>query len=619
MIFFLPLFADLLQGQTGGAAPLSWRLRWIWNWPPWVTVLTLIATIAWVTILYFRETSTAGKPIRLLMSALRLTAFALTLLMLAQPAIEWFHLSQPRLVLLVDRSASMSTTDRYPGSNADVSRLAICQKTLTGGPQPPLAQWQSDYQVEVIAFDERIEPLVGSRISVLEQLQTLQTTDKKSAGGTRLGDAIDYVLRELPGKRPVAILVVTDGVVTQGQSLQQVAQRARLLRVPLYTVAVGSDRRRPDIALENLRVEEIVFPGDRLQVEATVRATGYEGKKVEVLLQETVADAPHSQILARTTLELPADKTTQTVRWTIGLTEPGQRTLELLIEPREEETDTDNNRVRQVIEVRDEKIRVLFVQSQPSYEYRALKSLLERDPAVELRVVLQEADADYSSVDHTALRAFPASEQALLSYDVLILGDVDPDLLPRSAWPLVERFVVEHGGGLVGIAGPRFMPQAYRGIRPLELLLPVQFDSFNSLHGPLSDPLGSQRDFTETFSISPTELGWKTPSLQLGDTRKESHRIWQALPPLSWMLRVENVKPGVQILAETQKMTNGQGKRLPVIMRHYVGAGEVLMHATDETWRWRWRTDDRYFAVTGGKWCDAWDADVSPLAGKESK
>jgi hypothetical protein len=28
----------------------------------------------------------------------------------------------------------------------------------------------------------------------------------------------------------------------------------------------------------------------------------------------------------------------------------------------------------------------------------------------------------------------------------------------------------------------------------------------------------------------------------------------------------------------------------------YVGAGKVLFHATDETWRWRWRTGDVFFA-----------------------
>ncbi len=593
MSFSLQLLPVLLFGQADAAALLDWRLRWNWNWPLWVTVLTIVAATLWVMAIYFRETSSAGKGMRTLLGMLRLTALGLVLLMFAQPVVEWFRLGRPRLVLLVDRSASMETIDRVPGKATDVTRLEACRELMVGGEQPLIAQWQADYELDVIAFDEQIERLVESETPLAEQLNMLVMKGENASGGTRLGDSVDYALRELPGKPPVAIVVLTDGIATRGQSLQQAAERARRLRVPLYTVAVGSDRRRTDIAVENLLVEEIVFPGDRLQVEATVRATGYEGQSVEVVLRDATARS-----LARTTLKLPPDDTPQSVRLTIRPDKPGPLALELVIKPLEEESNTDNNVARKVIEVRDKKIRVLLVQSEPSYEYRALKSLLERDPAVELNVVLQEADADYSSVDDTALRAFPVGEQELFSYDVLILGDVDLGLLPRSVWPLVERFVAEHGGGLVGIAGPRFMPLAFRGIRSLEVLLPMQLKLLNPLRFQMSR---AQIGGAETFAVFPTTLGWQTPSLQLGETQEQSRRIWRALPPVSWMLRLEDVKPGVQVLAEHPGLTNRQGQRLPVILRHYVGAGEVLFHATDETWRWRWRTDDRYFARYWGQ------------------
>jgi len=579
---------------TEAAGPHQWRLRWNWNWPLWFTALAIVAAGLWVMTIYFREASTAGRAMRTLLGLLRLTALALVLLMFAQPTVEWFRLGRPRLVLLVDRSASMGTLDCYPvstgGDSRFASRLETWQTLLTDDDQSLLEQWQSSYQLDVIAFDEQIDPLKESETSISEQLRAIQIADD-GASGTRLGDALDYALRELPGRPPVAIVVLTDGIATLGQSLQKAAERARQLRVPLYTVAVGSDRPRPDVGVENLLVEEIVFPGDRLQVEATLRATGYAGQPAEVVLR----DADSQEILAQTTLTLPtaADGTTKTVRLAIRPSQPGKLTLELAIEPRDDEANADNNVARQVIDVRDEKIQVLLLQAQPSYEFRALKSLLERDPAVELRVCLQEADADYSTVDDTALRSFPTSEKELFAYDVLLLGDADPALLPRSVWPLVERFVTMHGGGMVGIAGPQFMPLAYRGIRSLELLLPIKLESLN--------PLRSQLGGTETFAIYPTALGWRTPSLQLGETIAMSQEIWSALPPVMWMLRVDDIKPGGQVLAEHPGLTNRQGQRLPVILRHYVGAGEVLFHATDETWRWRWQTDDRFFARYWGQ------------------
>ncbi len=577
----------MLMAQVEAGGQENWRLRWDWDWPLWATMLMIAAAVAWVIAIYLRESSSAGRGMRSVLAMLRLSTIALAALMLVQPRLEWFSLGRPRLVVVADKSASMATFDLYPGADSERSRVEAWQTLLVGGEQPLLAEWQSTYDLDVVAFDDQVIHLDENESTLIDRLKEIKV-DEQEAVGTRLGDAIDFALRELPGSPPVAVVVLTDGIGTMGQPLQQAAQQARRMRIPLHTVAIGSERRRPDVAVENLVVEEVVFPGDRLQVEATIRATGYEGETVDVLLRDA-----ESTVLASTTIDLPADDVTETVSLAIRPSAPGRMPLELGIQPLADENDSRNNQVRQVIEVRDEKIRVLLVQNQPSYEYRALKSLLERDPAVELKVLLQEADAEYAAVDDVALRAFPSREDELFQFDVLMVGDVDASLLPRSVWPLAERFVSQNGGGFVGIAGPRFMPLAFRGNRSLLALLPIDLELLN--------PLRSQLGGAQSFAIYPTALGWRTPSLQLGDTREQSQQIWAGLPKVNWLLRIDQIKPGAQVLAECAELTNRQGQRLPVILRHYVGAGEVLFHATDETWRWRWRTDDRYFARYWGQ------------------
>jgi hypothetical protein len=86
--------------------------------------------------------------------------------------------------------------------------------------------------------------------------------------------------------------------------------------------------------------------------------------------------------------------------------------------------------------------------------------------------------------------------------------------------------------------------------------------------------------------------------MQLGDTPEETQRIWKSLPPLYWLLEIPipEVKPGVLVLAEHPTRVGPDGHRLPVFLLQYVGAGKVLFHATDETWRWRYRVGDVYFA-----------------------
>ncbi len=567
-------------GSLPAIGPLEWRVRWSWDWPLWLSALMALVVVGGVAAIYFREVSPAGKSARVVLTLLRLTALALVLAMLAQPVVERFRMGRPHLVVLVDRSASMNTRDvtlKKTGKLGDLSRLEATKTLLTAGPDPLLKKWQSTYELEVVALDEQITGLDS-------KLQSLDTSGK-AAAATRLGDAVDYALQELSGPLPTAIVLFTDGITTRGQPLNQAAQRARSLRVPLYTVAIGSPNKLPDIALENLVTEEVVFPGDRLQVEATLRATGYAGRQANVLLLETL----QNQVLAQTTVELPPEGALRTVRLALRPEKPGKLSLQLKVEPLEGEWNVENNTVSQAVEVRDDKINVLFVQASPSYEYRALKSLLERDPAIELRVHLQEADADFSDVDEIAIAEFPFEENELLNFDVLLLGDVDPALLPSRVWPKLQRFVSEHGGGMVCIAGPRFMPQAFQDIRPLQVLLPFELPAIALPHSEVPR------------SIQPTALGWQTPSLQLGETEAESRAIWRSLPTVSWLYEVKTVKPGAQVLAEQAAPPSRQGDSLPAILRHYVGAGEVLFHATDETWRWRWRTDDRYFARYWGQ------------------
>jgi hypothetical protein len=569
-------------------------VRWNWDWSPWATAAMLAAALVWVGVVYAKERHFVSRRRRALLALLRLATVALVLVMLAQPTIERRRVAPPRLAVLVDDSASMETHDvpagdlAGPAATSQLTRREAWVHLLTGRDTKLLDALRDRYGVDMLRFAETTE------LSA-EHPDDERNSDAKgdNRDATHLGDAIDFAIRQLPGPRPAAVMVMTDGINTGGVPLADAAARARTLRVPLYVVALGSDRPRADVSLDDVLVEEAVFLGDRLQIEATVRAVDFAGKRARATLRQ----AETEELLAETEFTLPADGESQAVRLALRPTEPGSMRVTLEVAPRPDEEDAENNRVEMSIDVRDNPIRALLVDSAPSFEFRALKSLLERDPAVDLRVHLQDADADFAKVDDAALRDFPATEAELLEFDVVVLGDVDPQLLPQQTWDLLQKFVSLHGGGLVLIAGERFMPRAFGNIEAMRTLLPIDASGANSLR--------LERAVDSPVRILPTPLGLQDPSLQLGETPQESTAIWESLPPVLWSLDSMPSKPGVQVLAVGQAEGSPEGE-VPadpsrMIMRQYVGAGEVLMHATDETWRWRWRNDDRYFARYWGQ------------------
>src|SRR6185295_3214337 len=178
--------------------------------------------------------------------------------------------------------------------------------------------------------------------------------------------------------------------------------------------------------------------------------------------------------IAQESIALPVDGKTLTAGLTDRPTKAGEITYVVEVEPRDDERDKSNNRQTRKVLVRDDKIRVLLAQGYPNYEFRFLKTLLERDRSVQLSTYLQDADPEYAEQDKSALRSFPVNRDDLLAYDVVIIGDLDPRLLPQSVWQNVRAFVSDKGGGAVFIAGPKFLPQLYRDNADVSALLPIK-------------------------------------------------------------------------------------------------------------------------------------------------
>ena len=195
--------------------------------------------------------------------------------------------------------------------------------------------------------------------------------------------------------------------------------------------------------------------------------------------------------------------------------------------------------------------------------------------------MLQDADVEYVSQDETALAVFPVKRDELFDYDVIIFGDVNPALLSPTGMANISDFVTEKGGGIAFIAGTQFTPLAYRNT-PLAPLFPLDLASTGT------PEMGDSQ--TEGYRVQPTDLGQLSPQMQLGDSPEETMQnlaqfagnVLAARGPWS---QAGSPRPG----RASPTRPSAEGHKLPVFCVQYVGAGKVLFHATDETWRWRYR------------------------------
>lgn len=571
----------------------AWVFRLAWPWAPWLMLLGCAAIVAWVLYMYARDGATLSRPSRMALVALRLGVFAVLLFMLGEGMIQGQRTGLPYVVVMLDNSASMDTLDRYDDAKlrkkltdrlkavgfADLTRINLAKSILLSSDAKVLHEIQDRYKLRVYQLAGAATAESGDLTELITAIRALPADGQTS----RLGTGVRTVLADLRGTPPAAIVVLTDGITTEGESLGEAANYARTKGVPLFLVGLGTDQPLRDVKLTDLLVDDVVFVDDVVNFQATITATGYAGRTVEVVLK----DKQSGTELAKTDLTLPADGEPAKLRLPYRPTEVGKFDYIIEIRPLENEADTANNIREKSVTVRKEQIRVLLVQSYPNYEFRYLKQMLQRDPTIELSTVLQESDLEYSTQDTTALRVFPVQKDELFKYDVIVFGDVNPALLSVSVMQNLQDFVEQKGGGIAFIAGPRYMPLAYRDT-PLATLFPIDI---NSVRLPEE---GVQ--LTNGFTPLPTDLGEASPHMQLGDSAEETARIWKKLAPSYWMLEAPHLKPAARVLATHPTLLGPDGRKLPLFIMQYVGAGKVLFQATDETWRWRFRIGDVLFA-----------------------
>jgi hypothetical protein len=604
LAFQLPSWIERLLGvdpaETGEGT--QWGYDLSWNLPAWATLLLLVATVCYVGYFYFRERQAAGSRAALAMGTLRLLAIGLVFFMIAELVLTRARTGLPYVVVLLDVSQSMDTEDRYDpaslvaelddrvkGAGLDrLTRLNLAKTLVLEDDGTLLRSIAQRYKLKLYFVADTVRHRPGDPDELLKEIKEL---DKGTGDASLLGTGVQSALNDLRGTPPSAVVILTDGITTAGPTLSEAAVYARRKNVPLYTVALGSEQPVKNLKLSELLVDEVVFVNDVVNFEFQLTSAGFAGRQVEVSLREK----DKTEKLACSTVTLPPDNTPLKVRLPYRPTQKGEYEYVVEVERLAEETNTDDNTLLpRKVRVREEQIHVLLVQSYPSHEFRFLKTMLERDSSVQLKTVLQEADQGYAQIDKTALRSFPVRRDELHeSFDVVIFGDVNPSFLSNSVMDNLATFVTQRGKAIVFIAGQRHTPLDYRHT-PLAALFPIDLGS-----AVAPDPQLSIRD---DFVVQPTPLGLASPHMQLGDSLPETERLWRDMNGVYWMLEAHNLKPAARVLAEHPTRFGRNGRKLPVFIEQYVGAGRVLFHTIDETYRWRYRLGDvllrRYWVQT---------------------
>jgi Ca-activated chloride channel family protein len=137
---------------------------------------------------------------------------------------------QATIVLAMDHSGSMMATDVAP------SRLIAARNAG----ETFLTQVPKKVRVGGVVFNNRAEA-VASPTTDRELVKDAINKAMTPSGGTATGDALATSLEMIKAtKAPGAIVLLSDGKATHGRDPLPIADEAKRLKIPIYTVALGT-------------------------------------------------------------------------------------------------------------------------------------------------------------------------------------------------------------------------------------------------------------------------------------------------------------------------------------------------------------------------------------------
>lgn len=630
MSLTIPLLENTFLAQLAASAVLAQasvehrtELEWTYM-PKGLGVFLLIAIVAAifyaVYYVYRREIDTCPSWAKTLLATLRAAVFASLAIIFLGPSMipvesKTIH---PLILLLRDASHSMNTVDRWADpataeptakamglsaadlAKAKLPRTKIVDHVLDDSKAGLISSLRGVGRVRVVDFgDQRDDVVTLSPLTAAELKAASEpdATEKKPSvpnlvAKGRGTDLTDAIRASLEGETPAAIIVVGDGQSTVKSDPREAAREAKERGAPLLFVGIGDSARPSDLRVASVYARPQVWSQEPFEIEALLAAEGLPSGEVPVELFESRVNetdgsrsAPVS--VARVSAKIPEGGGRARAAFSRSVTEPGRYVYTVKAETQENELSEDDNQLEsQVVKVlHREKVRVLLIAGAPTWEYRMVEKLLQREENMLVSCWLQTLDEGRAQEGTRPITRLPANKEELFWYDVVLMFDPNPQEFDAEWLDLLKQFAGEHAGGVLYMAGPKYTGVFLTNQRTKALreILPVRFGDIAAIEMVSWLTTNSQ---AWPLKVAPSAVDH--PVMSFFGERARTLKRWETLPGIFWSFPAVDIKPTAQALLEHSDpaLRSVEGPR-PLLVTGRYGPAQVVYLGFNGTWRWR--------------------------------
>lgn len=390
-------------------------------------------------------------------------------------------------------------------------------------------------------------PLSAAEPVALERIGS--TPPEVSSRETDLTGVLLKCLTEENAFPLAGVVVFSDGRNLGDTSLEDVTRAAALRSVPVYSAGVGGMEEPPDIAVRDVYYAPFGVVGKPMGVLTSIKTALPAPENVDL---ELIGNG--KTVLTNETLEIKDAQEIQRRPVFTPNAEGLHRYTMRAGSSKSEVVPQQNNRRDLLVRVRQEPVRVLFLDWKPRWESRFFLNILRRLDYLDVNAIIGLAQPKTQIKRGVGLGMWPENLEALKLYDLVILGDLPPApaALTDVEWKQLADYVKD-GGSLVVLGTGRQDPTPSAVAKAL---LPTQ--PRTAVTPPPSD----------TTPLQLTRAGRYHPVT----------RALQGFIPVSETVAVDRRRDDTVALLQT-----ADGRIL--VSTRFVGKGKTLFVDTDRFWR----------------------------------
>ena len=327
----------------------------------WWLLAAGIGALIFACLLYLKSKDFPDKKrLAVLLGVLRFLSIATLGFLLVAPFIKTTKetLEPPKIIFAKDVSQSIeegwNTDDEKSSFNRDFIKL----------------QNEIGDQYEVVSY------VFG------DDVRNMDNQENEDAI-TNISEFLDFAEENHSHENIGAIVLASDGIFNEGKN----PSYSKLnLKAPIHAIGLGDTSVRKDISIKNVYHNQIVYLGDRFEIQVDIKAHNFKDSQSRISIQKYQNGNWNS--IDRQNVIINKSDFFGTYKFIIDSEFPGIERYRVVVIPLNGESEQSNNYKQIFIDVLDAKQKILILHSAPHPDISAVRKLIADNKNYEVKTSL---------------------------------------------------------------------------------------------------------------------------------------------------------------------------------------------------------------------------------------